>query len=155
MSKIRDTDRAKRVQQVFDFWTVALGLEGSWHVSYGFVDSINNHTSFAEVHQNMPYLKATIMFDRVCLDGSTEQELEAAIVHELMHIMLSPLGQLIKDEFGSALPTTRENFFYVFEKKGQLKCRRDERGWRVFTQDEIEGLIKTLKKEGRNFIWKV
>lgn len=110
MSKIRDTDRAKRVQHVFDFWTVALGLEGSWHVSYGFVDSINNHTSFAEVHQNMPYLKATIMFDRVCLDGSTEQELEAAIVHELMHIMLSPLGQLIKDEFGSgALATDFDN----------------------------------------------
>ena len=100
--RVTDALRVKRVQPIFNYWTERLGLGGSWHISYRFKDEINDHKTFAETYQNHPYSKGTIIFDRVCVDAATNQELESATIHELCHLILSPFSQTIHDQFGSS-----------------------------------------------------
>lgn len=61
---------------------------------------------------------------------------------------------LLKRLKEEGLTYTYANFLLRYEKTGQLKVRRNPlTGFREFTQDEIEGIIDAVKKDGRSFVW--
>ena len=98
---ITDAQRVKRVQPLLNYWVDRLGTGGTWHISYRFKAEINDHKVFAETYQNLPYHKGTVIFDSVCVDAATKEELESAVIHELMHLLLSPMGECLHSQFGN------------------------------------------------------
>ena len=96
-----DKDRAARIQPYFDYWMRVLCLIGNWGVGYEFKDKItDSHSSFARVYSTAPYHKGFIVFDRPVVDAAQDEELETTIVHELLHLVLSPIMRSNQKYFG-------------------------------------------------------
>ncbi len=47
-----------------------------------------------------------------------------------------------------------QNFILKYERTGQLKCRRNPlSGHRIFSDQDIEGIVQALRKDGKEFKW--
>lgn len=92
----------KRIKKYINKWGRPIGL-GYWKISFGF-ERVDYHRSITDgkrmidesVHAvcdaNSNYLDATITFYLRNTIKSDDAELEETVVHELMHIFLSPMS---------------------------------------------------------------
>ena len=63
------------------------------------------------------------------------------------------LLERIKEEFGHGIAGTYQYFILPYERSGQLVCRRNGRGRRLFTQEDINEIIEAIRKDGKGFKW--
>jgi len=96
----------RRVAQLFDTWTYRLGLRW-WTIRVLYYNRRKrfkhaaDHETFARVYADWRYLNATIEINLPCAKRLDDAELEAAVVHELCHILVNEMST-------TALRTTGE-----------------------------------------------
>ena len=75
-----------------------------WIISYQFVNKPVRTTGedvFASVTTNDPYRRAVIEYVRSSLDVATDEEVESSSVHELVHLLVFPVTQRVRDLIGA------------------------------------------------------
>ena len=88
-----DAARIRRLHKAVDFWASFLGLSQQWniHITIGRLEqSSEDHIATSEVTYAYPYRKIDICFDRRQFDEARDDEVEATVVHELIHVLLEP-----------------------------------------------------------------
>ena len=100
---ITDAQRRKRVKPLIDAWSRRLGLQGEWSIAYRFVSKLDGGTRepFADITTQAPYHRAFINFVRMHVDAAPRIELELVVVHELAHLLLQDIKQVLEDVVGN------------------------------------------------------
>jgi hypothetical protein len=96
-----DRKREKRVRAALDPWVTYLGLEHTHHLTVNLCDAceceehggtLSGNDAFASTSTNYPYTDVSINITRKGVDEATDEELERAVLHELLHVVVSPMG---------------------------------------------------------------
>ena len=108
-----------------------------WIVTYQFVNKPVRTTGqgvFASITYNDPYRRAIIEYVRLSLDIATDEEVEISTLHELVHLLVFPVTQRVRDLVGAeswlgselfqALETACENvtFRLLTLHRGEFPC---------------------------------
>ena len=75
-----------------------------WIISYQFVNKpvrTTGESVFASITYNDPYRRAVIEYVRPNLDIATDEEVEISTLHELVHLLVFPATQRVRDLLGS------------------------------------------------------
>lgn len=99
-----DKSRRKRIEALLYPWIERLGFGADWSIAYGLTSRRGKATKgvFARININHPYRRAVIEYVRESLDAATDEELTDSTVHELAHLLLEPVTQLITEYLGDA-----------------------------------------------------
>ena len=93
-----DTERLGRI---LPFWQHRLGLD-NWEIQQTFLDTIegDNASTMAETDAQWQYESATIKWYLPTIAGHSDERIEQTLVHELVHVLLSPMDDATrgKDE---------------------------------------------------------
>ena len=75
-----------------------------WIVVYQFVNKPVRTTGegvFASITYSDPYRRAVIEYVRPSLDVATDEEVEISTLHELVHLLVFPVTQRVRDLIGT------------------------------------------------------
>ena len=75
-----------------------------WIVTYQFVNKPVRTTGqgvFASITYNDPYRRAIIEYVRSSIDIATDEEVEISTLHELVHLLVFPVTQRVRDLVGA------------------------------------------------------
>ena len=103
MSDAKDRRRINRVRRFIEPWADALGLSQSWSIVVGLHDDEDAEAGAGGGWAHWPtnYKKATISFDRKTVDAAQDDHLEQYAVHELVHLVIAPLDDVMKNQIGN------------------------------------------------------
>ncbi len=84
----------RQVKKVVDRWRKILQIESYWNIKFQIRNSANemsdgNQDSMACIYVDLRYFVAEIEFNSTEID---ESELDAVVLHELLHIILEPIS---------------------------------------------------------------
>ena len=89
-----DKERLARFRRHLDPWASFMGLSQTWHIEVAMIDD-GNEGNWAKVTMTYQYPKAIIQVNRKGIDSMVDYEVEAAAVHELLHILSNnAIGEL-------------------------------------------------------------
>lgn len=81
------------IRREVKYWTRMFGLS-QWRIKVTF--NVDDTDSYAECHTSPEYFMATISFNVDRLGKQNRKTLQHTVVHELLHVLLSPYTQLAK-----------------------------------------------------------
>ena len=86
--------QTRQVKAIVDRWRKILQLESNWHIKFQIRNSSNemsegNQDAMACIVVDLRYFIADIEFNASEID---EADLEAVVLHELLHILIEPLS---------------------------------------------------------------
>ena len=95
-----DKKREKRILKYLDLWSDFLGVNQTYHLEAVIIDTCSCNSEgmltegipLAVTEVQFPYRDATISFTREGVDECEEEELERVVIHELLHVIMSPMG---------------------------------------------------------------
>ena len=105
MSKKEDNELIQKAHKVVEPWGTKLYLIPRWSITLKLVDLFENSAALCKVYCINPYLKAIIEIRRDWIKQADEAEAVNVLLHELVHIFLSPITDDIEEELGK---TARE-----------------------------------------------
>ena len=98
MTKRTTDGMGEELQGYVDYWQIRLGLSG-WDIEVRF--NLSQHFADAAVIGGPEYMTARLRFNtrRMRREKCTSEELEASVVHEMIHIVLwEAIGEHHHDE---------------------------------------------------------
>ena len=89
-----------RILPLLNWWTEFLGITQTYQINLGVLDDIPGHAPGGGVRAMMinpehPYKAINLLVSSDVVTPLNDQELEKCIVHELMHILLLPMTELV------------------------------------------------------------
>ena len=106
--KERATQR-KRIRTLRDRWHAYLGLQ-PWEITYVYTDGDFESNVLATTKVEGQYLRAGIDWNLRSAEQQSDAELEFAVVHELMHVMVNDLRRFRSDGKTEAILDEVERF---------------------------------------------
>lgn len=100
-------------------WQKRLGLE-HWTIKHVYLDD-ERDDAIATTDAMYQYLQAKVKWYLPLAVQQTDTELEAVLVHELAHVLLAPVGVLVRSD--------QERDCELLELSAEMTCRALLRGW--------------------------
>lgn len=98
---VTDKVRRQRVKKIVDDWLDFFGLSHRWHVRIALI-SRTELSGDAEITMLHPYRKADILVSRQHVDTASKHDLEYTLLHEITHILVSPINAAMVPILGNA-----------------------------------------------------
>lgn len=95
-----DTVLLARLVPIVNNIAVYMGIVPQWALCIALRDNKPDETHVAECLWPVLYKKATIVFDRAQIRSMTDTEIIQTIVHEMLHLVIAPLDDMMREETG-------------------------------------------------------